>query len=147
MVVCHDLVEIEAGDMPRPHKLDAEKKKKAEQEAMKKIVSLLPKPIGARIESIWQEFEKGSTTEAKLVHALDKIEVATQHNEADISIWDKKAGEFGLNLHGADKAAHALRITHTLNNLVYKKTKSKIEDAGLDVSLFENEWKQKKDTF
>ena len=33
------------------------------------------------------ELEKAETMEAKIVHALDKMEALIQHNEADIATW------------------------------------------------------------
>ena len=33
------------------------------------------------------ELEREETMEAKIVHALDKMETLIQHNEADIATW------------------------------------------------------------
>ncbi|EKD68246.1 MAG: hypothetical protein ACD_48C00012G0005 [uncultured bacterium] len=105
MIICHDLVEIETGDMPRPHKPDKKEKYYLEHTAITTLSATLPVTLGKDLMELWTEFETGNSTEAKFARALDKLEVHIQHVEADISTWDKEIGEYALSLHGADEAA------------------------------------------
>ncbi|MDD2314311.1 MAG: HD domain-containing protein [Proteiniphilum sp.] len=73
MIAIHDLVEIEAGDTfmfdteANKHKFDRE------NQAAKKIFSLLPYDQGKEYYDIWQEFEKEETPDAIFAASVDKI--------------------------------------------------------------------------
>ena len=92
MVTIHDLAEAVTGDIPA-HEISVrnrkENKYKAEQKALKSIVSGLPKIKAREIINFWEEIEENKTAEAKFAHSLDKMEVVMQHNLADISTWDE----------------------------------------------------------
>lgn len=85
MVIIHDLVEAEAGDIPafdtmNSHELQLQKQKN-ELEAILNIKQTLTGSLGEELYDLWMEFE------AKVANALDKLEVKIQHNEADIDTW------------------------------------------------------------
>jgi putative hydrolases of HD superfamily len=88
MILIHDLVEALVGDIPffesGPRK---EQKAAREQEAIMELRSRLPAPVGEEVFLLWQEFEERRTPEARLVKALDALEVQLQHNLADINTW------------------------------------------------------------
>ena len=90
MILVHDLVEAEAGDIPF-FEIGSrkEQKVKREQEAIEKIQQILHTQTGKEIYDLFQEFEFGQTLEAKLVRALDNLEVQIQHNFADLSTWEE----------------------------------------------------------
>ncbi|MDQ0156321.1 HD domain-containing protein [Robertmurraya andreesenii] len=52
-----------------------------EKEAIKKLIKPLSPKLQQQLESLWSEYNKGETREAKLVKALDKIETIIQHNQ------------------------------------------------------------------
>ncbi|PGW44577.1 HD domain-containing protein [Bacillus thuringiensis] len=85
MVIIHDLVEAEAGDIPafdtmNSHELQLQKQKN-ELEAILNIKQTLTGSLGEELYDLWMEFE------AKVANVLDKLEVKIQHNEADIDTW------------------------------------------------------------
>ncbi|CDN35024.1 hydrolase [Streptococcus pneumoniae] len=91
MVIIHDLVEAEAGDIPafdtmNSHELQLQKQKN-ELEAILNIQQTLTGSLGEELYDLWMEFEAKETYEAKVANALDKLEVKIQHNEADIDTW------------------------------------------------------------
>jgi 5'-deoxynucleotidase YfbR-like HD superfamily hydrolase len=52
------------------------------------MVESLPKQLGAKVKTLWREYEYQKTPEAKLVKALDKIEATFQSLQAeDVSYW------------------------------------------------------------
>ncbi|HDR4572136.1 HD domain-containing protein [Bacillus cytotoxicus] len=91
MVIIHDLVEAEAGDIPAFDTMNSQelqlKKQENEQQAMLNIKHTLEGPLGEELYHLWMEFEEKETYEAKVANALDKLEVKIQHNEADIRTW------------------------------------------------------------
>lgn len=90
MILVHDLVEAEAGDIPffetGPRQ---EQKVHREQEAIENIRRMLDAETGREIYDLFQEFEMAETLEAKLAKALDNLEVQIQHNLADFSTWEE----------------------------------------------------------
>ena len=102
IIIVHDLVEIYAGDMPiteSSSNLEAKKRKELlEKEAIEKIKSNLPSLVGEDIYSLWWEYECNQSYEAKIAHALDKIEAQAQHNEAGIETWSKDEYHFAYKL-------------------------------------------------
>ncbi|MGX5723168.1 HD domain-containing protein [Shinella zoogloeoides] len=102
LIIIHDLVEIYAGDVAlTDHYNNAEikaAKRQRETDAILKIRSVLPAVIGEEFYSLWEEYEARETPEAKLAHALDKIEAQAQHNEAGIGTWEKAEYHFAYDL-------------------------------------------------
>lgn len=89
MIVVHDLVEVEAGDVPSFATGEAMDRKAArEAAAMESIRRRLPDAIGREIHALWQEYEAKRSNEAKFAGALDKLEVQVQHNLADMATWE-----------------------------------------------------------
>ena len=93
MIIIHDLVEIEAGDVSALDVLrnPAIKKNKVEREllAIENIRLELGETIGKEIYDLWHEFEEKKTLEAKFSNALDKLEVQIQHNHAPMDTWEE----------------------------------------------------------
>jgi len=77
MAIIHDIVEIEAKDIPiLEHIADkdiAAKKMATEKLAIAKVKRILG-PNNHELIDLWQEFEEGQSSEAKVVKALDKLE-------------------------------------------------------------------------
>lgn len=86
MLIIHDLAEARTGDVPIFDPRQAGKSE-AERAAILEFRDLLPDAIGARIQELWEEFERRETMEARIANALDKLEAQIQHNEADIRTW------------------------------------------------------------
>jgi putative hydrolases of HD superfamily len=45
------------------------------------LLGPLPDPVQAPFLALWDEYEQGSSPEARLVKALDKVETIVQHNQ------------------------------------------------------------------
>ncbi len=78
MLLLHDLVEIDVGDVPihsahgQAHGSDATQQ--AEAQAASRIFGLLPADLGAEYRSLWQEFEAAQTPDAVFAKALDRVQ-------------------------------------------------------------------------
>lgn len=77
MTLLHDLAEAITGDLT-PDDASKSKKETLENAAMKKILANLPKSLRIHYEKIWLEYQKNSTKEARLLHQIDKLEMALQ---------------------------------------------------------------------
>lgn len=94
MIIVHDLPEAATGDLAMGETFEnkqlAHDKKELEEIAMKSMLKELPLELEKEIYEIWEEFENGSTMEAKLVKALDKLESYFQVSMArDIGYLEK----------------------------------------------------------
>jgi putative hydrolase of HD superfamily len=135
MIIVHDLVEAEAGDVPIPRMVnnDTLKKLKEEKEkaAIEKIRSMLNDSVGNEIYSLWHEFEARETYEAKVVFAFDKLEVQIQHNEADIATWEPIEYEL---IYSRRTFASFDASLDELRRLIEHEAEKKLTDAGIDVA-------------
>lgn len=80
MVILHDLAESIVGDY-MPGDVTAGEKLAGEKKAMKSILSGLPKKARSEYEKIWLEFLQNKTDVARLVHRVDKLEMALQADQ------------------------------------------------------------------
>ena len=88
MILIHDLVEIDAGDMFA----FAEAADHAEQEAKEfaaaeRIFGLLPRGQGETLLALWHEFEAAETPDAKLAKAMDRVLPVFQNMAAEGGSW------------------------------------------------------------
>jgi len=79
MVLLHDLAESKIGDHT-PEQLSKEKKNKLENNTFNQIIKNLPNLIKSQYLQIWQEYQENTSLESKLVHQIDKLEMALQAN-------------------------------------------------------------------
>lgn len=85
MLILHDLVEIDVGDVPihaangTAHASAATQA--AEAKAAARIFGLLPADIGAPLLALWQEFEAAVTPDAIFAKSLDRVQ-PVMHNIA-----------------------------------------------------------------
>jgi len=75
MVLLHDLVEIDAGDLSvhAPAEEQAHQHA-AELAAADRIFALLPADQATRLRAIWDEFEERRSVEARFARALDRLQ-------------------------------------------------------------------------
>lgn len=87
MVLIHDIVEIDAGDI---FIYDSEKNHTNTEEeliAAKRIFGLLPTEQAAEFIAVWEEFEEGMTDEAKFAKAMDRFEPLLQNTSNNGGTW------------------------------------------------------------
>ena len=73
-VLIHDVVEIDAGDTYAYDDAGYASKAEREQQAADRLFGMLPKDQGTELRTLWEEFEAGSTPEARFAAALDRIQ-------------------------------------------------------------------------
>lgn len=120
MSLIHDLAESLVGDYT-PDEISLNQKKKLENNAIKEILSSLPATISKKYEKIWNEYQKAKTKEAKLVHEVDKLEMAFQARKYLDEGYDKdKLVEF---LKSADKEIKNQYLRKILNKIIRNEIK------------------------
>ena len=77
MALLHDLAESIIGDITPDHITKNEKITK-ENNAIKQILKNLPDKITEPYFEIWYEYQKNSSQESRLLHDIDKLEMAFQ---------------------------------------------------------------------
>jgi len=94
MCVVHDLAEAQVGDITPREGFSKEEKRRLEAEAMHNFVHdmMHASPAALRIEALWQEYEAGTTPEAKFVKDLDRLEMALQAREYE-KAYDRDRGD------------------------------------------------------
>lgn len=87
MVLIHDLVEIDAGDTFIYDTSKNHTNTEEELIAAKRIFGLLPEKQAQEFLAIWEEFEEGSTHEAKFARAMDRFEPLLQNTSNNGGTW------------------------------------------------------------
>lgn len=87
MVLIHDIVEIDAGDIFIYDTQKSHTNTDNELKAAKRIFGLLPKEQADELIAIWEEFEAGETNEAKFAKSMDRLEPLLQNTSNDGGTW------------------------------------------------------------
>ena len=101
MALIHDLPEAITGDLTPSERTNSAKER--EEEAMKKLLCLLPEKLREKYADVWCEYEDGKTAESKAVKGLDKLEMALQAREYNSAKLSKQSLDGFLK--SAEKAA------------------------------------------
>lgn len=126
MCLFHDIGEAVKGDIPCFEKTD--KHRKEEEDGIKEAASVLPECERQELLDILKELAENQTKEAKIVHALDKMEALIQHNEAPIESWLPL--EYELQLTYGNEQAKAFSYLKKLRDKVREDSLVKIEHEG-----------------
>ena len=91
MLILHDLVEIDAGDVPI-HALNGAAhhgaaQLAAEEAAAERLFGLLPQPLGAELHALWAEFEANETPDAVFAKSLDRAQPVMQNIACGGGSW------------------------------------------------------------
>lgn len=92
MVLIHDIVEIDAGDVFIYDTVKNHSNTDEERLAANRIFGLLPEKQKEEFISIWEEFEAGETNEAKFAKSMDRLEPLLQNTSNNGGTWK----EFGV---------------------------------------------------
>ena len=93
MVLIHDIVEIDAGDIFIYDATKNHTNTEEELKAAKRIFGLLPEEQAQELIALWEEFEAGETADARFAKAMDRLEPLLQNSSNNGGTWN----EFGVN--------------------------------------------------
>lgn len=87
LVILHDLVEIDAGDVYTYADFDPSVKMAKEQAAADRIFYILPQDQGHELMTLWHEYEAKETPEAMFAGAMDKLQPFLHNYYVDTAAW------------------------------------------------------------
>jgi putative hydrolase of HD superfamily len=87
MLLIHDVVEIDAGDVFVYDTAARLAVAQQEAEAAKRIFGMLDSPLGDELLSLWHEFEDRETAESKFAKAVDRINPVLQNLSSQGQSW------------------------------------------------------------
>ena len=88
MLVVHDMVEIDAGDLFLYSDSAAlARQEEAERAAADRIFAILPDPQAAAVRALWDEFEERRTPEARFARALDRLQPMLLNMQTGGGTW------------------------------------------------------------
>jgi putative hydrolases of HD superfamily len=88
MLLLHDLVEIDAGDLfVYADAAQQARQEEAERAAADRIFALLPDGQAVELRGLWDEFEERRTPEARFARALDRLQPMLANLSAGGGTW------------------------------------------------------------
>lgn len=99
LLLYHDLVEIETGDVPIHHEDERNGKAKEEKEAAQKLLEELPMGMGEKFDALFDEYQKQATPEARFAKGIDKLD-ALFHELDYKKDWEGWTEEMVRKYHG-----------------------------------------------
>ena len=89
MLLIHDVVEIDTGDVFVYDDQERQDIVEAESKAAERIFGILDDPLSSELLSLWQEFEDRASPEAVYAKALDRLCPVVQNLNAETSSWNE----------------------------------------------------------
>ena len=89
MVLLHDIVEIDSGDVFMYSTEKNHDNFEEEQKAARRIFGILPEKQAEEFISIWLEFEEMKTPESKFARAIDRLEPLLQNTSNKGGTWQE----------------------------------------------------------
>lgn len=89
MLLIHDIVEIDAGDVFLFDSVIRQNNSVAESKAAERIFGLLPADQAAELIELWQEFEAAKTPESLFARAIDNLEPILQNISNGGGTWEE----------------------------------------------------------
>jgi putative hydrolases of HD superfamily len=90
MLLVHDLVEIDAGDLfAYADAAQQARQEEAERAAADRIFALLPPDQAASVRGLWDEFEERRTPEARFARGLDRLQPMLANFQAGGGTWQE----------------------------------------------------------
>lgn len=87
MVLIHDIVEIDAGDVIVYDVANRALAQAKEEAAAARIFGMLPTEQGEEFLNLWHEFEARETPEAKFAAAIDRFQPILQNHMGEYHAW------------------------------------------------------------
>jgi putative hydrolase of HD superfamily len=87
MLLFHDVVEIDAGDVFVYDEAAQVGKLEREQAAAERIYGLLPPDQGDDLRALWEEFEAKDTPEARFAAAMDRLQPLLLNHGSGGGAW------------------------------------------------------------
>ena len=110
MLLIHDLVEIDSGDVFLYDTIINHDNTIAERKAAERIFGLLPAKQAKEFIAIWEEFETGDTPESRFAHAMDRLEPILQNVSNQGGTWTEHNVPYDTVIQKTNKIGHGSKI-------------------------------------
>jgi putative hydrolases of HD superfamily len=90
MLTIHDLVEVEAGDVPIYDEQARVEIAAAEERAAARLFGRLPGRQSGDLLQLWHEFEAAESEEARFARAIDRLQPLLLHWAGDGATWAER---------------------------------------------------------
>lgn len=124
--IIHDLAEAVTGDISATVQSQFPDKSQREKQAMQKLVAPLDGKMQDEMLAIWQEYEDGSSQEAQLAKAFDKLETILQHTQGQ----NPDDFDFAFNLQYGKSYTDKDKMTRLFRTPVDDKTLDIIDEKN-----------------
>ena len=118
MVLVHDLVEIDAGDVYVYDRGKSAEWQVREREAAERIFRILPADQADELRALWEEFEARATPEARFAAALDRFQPLLHNYQTQGKAWREHGVTsdqvIAHNRHMAEGAPRLWQYAHDL---------------------------------
>lgn len=122
MLLIHDIVEVDAGDVFLYDEAARAGKEERERAAAHRIFGLLPDGQGDELVDLWEEFEARETPEARFAYALDRLQPLMHNYATEGASWQ----EYGIR---AGQVRDANRCIGLGAEALWEHASRLIEDA------------------
>ena len=136
MVLIHDVVEIDAGDTYCYDEAGKATKAQREQLAADRLFGLLPEGQREEYLALWEEFEAGSTPEARFAAAVDRVQPAMLNSASGGISWKEHDVTLSKALERNGKAALGSEV-------LWEYEKEHFIMANVDKGLLKNDLEDK----
>ena len=89
MLLLHDIVEIDAGDIPIHGDHDPAAMEAAEQAAADRLFGMLPADQAASYRALWEEFEAAESDDAVFAKSVDRVQPVVANLETGGGTWSE----------------------------------------------------------
>lgn len=124
MLLIHDLVEIDSGDVFLYDTIVNHDNTEAERKAAERIFGLLPAKQAEEFTAIWEEFETGDTAEARFARSMDRFEPILQNVSNQGGTWTEHNVPYSTVMEKTRKIEHG-------SKMIWDFTETLIDDSVL----------------
>lgn len=124
MLLIHDLVEIDSGDVFLYDTIVNHDNTEAERKAAERIFGLLPAKQAEEFVAIWEEFETGDTAEARFARSMDRFEPILQNVSNQGGTWTEHNVPYDTVMDKTRKIEHGSKT-------IWDFTETLIDDSVL----------------
>lgn len=114
MALIHDLGEVYTGDLTPDDPIDSQEKYQSEVQSVYKILDKFPN--GRHFIKLWEEYEVGTSPEAKFVRQIDRLEMGLQAGVYEHQGFNQLS-EFFVSTEKSLEAPELKAIFHQLKRL------------------------------
>lgn len=125
LCIVHDLGEAINGDVPAVNSHQFPGKSEQERADMLQLTEPLDTPVKNSIMALWEEYEAGSTPEAKAVKAMDKLETILQHTQGQ----NPPDFDYQFNLTYGAQYTSSDPLFRAMREIIDKDTRSRMDTS------------------